>query len=310
MEQQLRGLKAPRRNEETEQNTFIKLQQDAKKYNRKNKIIISFTSVCAAALMLLLLLTSNNINVFNVTTASSTKIDSVEVFPPTTFEKKYFIGDGLLLSEQHFELLIPLLERLHASTDYYGTQYFNQAYYYNVTYQDNEEELVVFKDRITDKGIEYLFIQSSTLQYINITYEEYAPFYNLYPHTFEKMNAVTDFNPLIDLIKIISILVVYSAYLILAKKISPKARQPLKDEFTVKNMALKLLFLFPLIWLIGILTFEAYGYFNGLHAFYLITFVFLLRKFKEFLDGNSRRKILEIPVSIAFYFICFFIYYM
>ena len=310
MDEQLRELKAPKRSKDVEQATFLELQREVKKYNAKSKLTISFISICAVALLFILLFPTNNFN-FKLTQATTGEVESVEIYPYIEFEKKNFFGRGVYLSGDKLKVFRTLVEQTNSSKNSFEEPYiddFNE--YFNVKYSNDLEEMFIVAKMISKENESpYLLINNNSGNYITLTLDEYVQFRNLYPYGAHPIQSIMDINPFELLIKLLLILLVYSGYLVLAKKASPNARQPLKDEFTIKNMILKFLFLIPLIWVIGYLTFEFYGYYNWREAFLWIILVFLLRKFKEYLDGNSRRKWREIPLSILFYFMCYVIYF-
>ena len=309
MDEQLRELKAPTRSKDVEQATFIELQRKVKKYNAKSKLTVTFISICAVALLFILLFPTN-FN-FKSTQGATGKVVSVESYPDLVLDKKDFIGPGLYLYGDELKNFRTLVERTNSSTSYFKKPFIDPSSYYNVKYSNDEEEVFILSNRITkESGLQYLLISNTTGKYISLTFDEYAQLINKYPYGAHPIQSIMDINPFILLIKLLLILLVYSGYLVLAKKASPNARQPLKDEFTFKNMVLKFLFLIPLIWFIGYLTFEFYGYYNWREAIWWIILVFLIRKFKEYLDGNSRRKWREIPLSILFYFMCYVIYFL
>lgn len=311
MDEQLRELKAPKRSKDVEQATFIDLQREVKKYNAKSKLTVTFISICAVALLFILLFPTNNFN-FKLMQATTRTVESVEIYPSyLEFEKEKYLGKGFYLSGDELEDARVLVERTNSSPYNFEEPYVdNDNRYFNVKYSNDVEEIFVLAVKISEKnGGPYLLINNTSGKYISLTLDEFSQFANIYPHGIHPIESILHMNPFILIIKLFLILLVYSGYLVLAKKASPNARQPLKDEFTFKNMVLKFLFLIPLIWFIGYLTFEFYGYYNWREAIWWIILVFLIRKFKEYLDGNSRRKWREIPLSILFYFVCYLIYY-
>lgn len=306
MEKELRTLKAPKRNEQTIQQTFEVLQTKTKTQALTSSIFHTSILACVAIIFFILLALSNDIRPWQTSAKDGSAIVTVGAVPYSLLDKQYLIGRGLHLTGDLKKEIIQII----SSSDVVptiGSWQFGEVF--EVIYRNGVVEHYYLWQEIAPKKILYTLTNEDTKQSIELTAEQYFalgsahPFSKLY--VFEPFTFYT-FLKLLG--KFTLILVVYSSYLVIAKKASPLARQSLTLEFTFINMALKLAFLYFVLFIVSWQTAEGFNYYNWLIALIWIVSIFLLRKFKEYLDGNSRRKWLEIPISIFFYYVCFLIY--
>ena len=290
-------LKAPKRSEQEIDYTFKQIEKKIVRNKRRTTWQNSGLLVAIAAI-LLFFIASNTLPLSNQTAAGASDIQSIYYIDTIItdnfgeIETWYYIDKVTLRGEQ-FDIATKLIERVNRSKKLPGT----------VNSHAQRDALIVkFNDGIVSKYQVETNTSLSTLNLVNISTSQFAEF------TPEEYSALI-YEPkgwpiyvkmILDSVAII----IYFSYLWIAQKLSPNIRYHFER---ISNLLLKLVGLWIFMGTLQYLTLAFFPGINILFSAAVIAVVFVGRLLKEYYDGQFKRNVLEVPLSIAIYIIIFFL---
>lgn len=291
-------LKAPKRSGQEIDFTFNQIEKRIAKNKRRTMWQNSGILVAIAAI-LLFFITSSTFPFSNQTASGTSDIQAIHYtdhiitdnFGP--IEKWYYINKVKLRGEQ-FDLAAQLINRVDKGEKLPEIASSNPQSY---------ALIVKFNDGTVRKYQAETNSDLSTLNLVNLTTSQFAEF------TPEEYSALYYEEPkgwpiYVKFILDIAAIFIYISYLSLAQKLS----HPIRNHF---DRTSKIILKIVGLWIfMGTLQFLSLAFFPGINLLFasaFISVVFICRLLKDYYNEQFKRNILEIPLSIAFYIVIFFL---
>ena len=289
-------LKAPKRSEQEIDYTYKQIEKKIVRNKRRTTWQNSGLLVSIAAI-LLFFIASNTLPLSNQTAVGASDIQSIHYIDAIItdnsgeIEKWYYI-DTVKVRGKQFDIATKLIERVNRSEKLPGT----------VNSHPQSDAFIVKYNDGTVRKYQVEYTDLSTLNIVNITTSQFAEF------TPEEYSALI-YEPkgwpiyvkmILDSVAII----IYFSYLWIAQNLSPNIRYHFEGP---SKLLLKLVGLWIFMGTLQYLTLAFFPGINILFSAAVIAVVFVGRLLKEYYDGKFKRKVLEVPLSIAVYIIIFFL---
>ena len=291
-------LKAPKRSEQEIDYTYQQIEKKLAKNKRRTMWQNSGILVAIAAI-LLFFIASNTLPFTNQTATGTSDIQSIHYTDHIitdnleAIEKWYYIDKVKLRGEQ-FDFAAQLVDRVNKGEKLPGIASSNPQFY---------ALIVKYNDGTVRKYQVETNSDLSTLNLVNLTTSQFAEF------TPEEYSALYYDEPkgwplyVKSILQFVSI-TLYVWYLSLAQKLSPYTRNHFERT---SKVLLKLVGLWIFMGTLQYLSLAFFPGINLLFAIAVITVVFICRLLKDYYNGQFKRNILEIPLSIAFYTVTFYL---
>lgn len=286
-------IKAPRRTTQEIESTYKSIEQRLQT-KKKRSFITNGALLASIAAILLFLLSTYDQTSYN-SAASNTSIQKIylvdydhSLYPIQGVEKWYYLNKHKIDSEQ-LKKIIPVIERVDESEAMTSDNYRVPTEYAFIVVHADDSVSYYFLE--FEEGGNWYLRNEITDQQTKLTIEEYL-------HSLPK--KVTKSIPTQILYGVLLTLV-YLLYLKMMPKISPSIRRNL---FKKENlMELIRAYIIMKITTFGLLILIMWVN-PALNLFVMIgavSFIILLRIGKEYYDGNYKRSIWEVPISIVTY---------
>lgn len=293
MEKELLQLKSHSRSSDQQEKTFQEIKRLVAKEKRKERLLLISTYLSAAVLLFIFI--SSIFSTPSVTTTATAKeiklVEYTFLKEPTPwykFNRQVLNADGV----RYISELVTLADQGDFITDedlqgYYG------HYEYVIQYKDGNYD--IYKFLFSEQSNMVYFVNEETWKGTSLTKEQFeVNFEKIYPHMYEKHL----------ILRFIGLLTLFSIYMYCVKRINPHLRtklfySPRVIKYFVK-FSLFLLTLFCFYFATGIIS----GL-NALVALVIISIVSIFRAAAENHTGELHRSWIEIPITIAVYWLAY-----
>ncbi len=291
-------LKAPKRSEREIDYTLKQIEKKIAKNKRRTALKNSGLLVAIAAIILFFI-ASNTLPFSNQTAAEPSDIQSIHYIDNIitdnfgAIEKWYYIDKVKLRAEQ-FDIAAELIDRVNRGEKLPGTVNSHPKHHAFIVKSKDETVRKYQVESNSDLSTLYL-VSVTTSQFAELTAEEYSALIYNDPKSWPIYVKI-----IFDSIAI----VIYFAYLWIAQKHSPTIRYHF--ERTTK-LLLKLIGLWIFMGTLRYLTLAFFPGINILFAAAVIAVVFIGRLLKKYYNGQYKRNVREVPLSIVIYIFIFFL---
>ena len=289
-------LKAPKRSEQEIDITFKQIERKIAR-NKKRTMWQNSGLLLAIAAILLFFIGSNTLPLSNQTASGTSDIQSIHYMENVITDKsaaieKWYYIDKVKLRGEQFELASQLVERVNRGEQFPGAL---NSHPRSVAFIVEFNDGTVSKYQVkTNTGLSSLkLVNISTSQFAEFTTDEYSALI---------FNAPKGWPIYVKFILDNVGIIIYFSYLFIAQKLNPNIRYHFDRP---SRLFLKLIGLWIFMGTLSYLTLAFFQGINILFAAAVITVVFAGR---QYYDGKFKRKVLEVPLSIAVYTIIFFLW--
>ena len=290
-------MKAPKRSEQEIDYTYKQIE---KKLAKKKRWTVWQNSglLVAIAAIIYFFIASNTLPLSNQTAAGASDIQSIQYIENIItdnfgeIEKWYYI-DTIKVRGKQFDIAAQLVDRVNRGEKLPETVNSHpQSDAFIVKYNDGTVRKYQVESN-TDLSTLNL-VNITTSQFAELTTDEYSAL------IYESKGWPIYVKMILDGIAIF----IYFSYLFLAQKLSPNIRYHFERT---SKLLIKLIGLWIFMGTLQYLTLAFFPGINILFAAAFIAVVFVGRLLKDYYDGQFKRNVFEVPLSIAIYIIIFFL---